>query len=248
VRDASDRPQELDRLPRLGGVLQRGLEMTRLETFADAAFAFAVTLLVISIDTIPRSYAELVGALKGAPAFALSAASIMIFWAGHRRWSRWYGLEDTVTTILTVALVVVVLVYVYPLKIIFSALMAWLTGGWLPSEFEVRSLGELRGIFVIYGLGFSLLAGTIAMLYARALSAAAALQLDALEQLRTIEELAAWATVALTGVLAAIAAAVVPGRFTPYTGFLYFTLFFTPWLVGRAVTRRTRGAETEPAG
>ena len=28
--------------------------MTRLETFTDAAFAFAVTLLAISIDEIPR--------------------------------------------------------------------------------------------------------------------------------------------------------------------------------------------------
>jgi hypothetical protein len=38
-------PENLDALPRLGGFRLRGLEMNRLETFIDAAFAFAVTLL-----------------------------------------------------------------------------------------------------------------------------------------------------------------------------------------------------------
>jgi uncharacterized membrane protein len=33
----------------------RGENMTRIETFVDAAFAFAFTMLVISIDEIPRS-------------------------------------------------------------------------------------------------------------------------------------------------------------------------------------------------
>lgn len=32
------------------GFRLRGLDMTRIETFTDAAFAFALTLLVISID------------------------------------------------------------------------------------------------------------------------------------------------------------------------------------------------------
>ncbi len=56
-----------------------------LETFLDAAFAFATTMLVISIGDIPSSYAELIEALKGTPAFAMSFAAIMIFWLGHRR-------------------------------------------------------------------------------------------------------------------------------------------------------------------
>ena len=38
----------------------RGEAMTRTEVFVDAAFAFAVTMLVISIDQIPQSVPELI--------------------------------------------------------------------------------------------------------------------------------------------------------------------------------------------
>ena len=47
-------------LPTEQGMRLRGLAMTRIETFADAAFAFAVTLLVISVDDVPRSFEEMV--------------------------------------------------------------------------------------------------------------------------------------------------------------------------------------------
>lgn len=40
-------PSDLDPPPRLSGFRLRGLEMARLETFIDAAFAFAITMLVI---------------------------------------------------------------------------------------------------------------------------------------------------------------------------------------------------------
>ncbi len=59
---------------------KRGIEMTRTETFVDAAFAFAVTLLVVSIDSIPESVAELLRALAAVPAFAASFAIIGLFW------------------------------------------------------------------------------------------------------------------------------------------------------------------------
>ena len=50
---ASSLPSDLDALPRLGGFRLRGIEMTRLETFIDAAFAFAITMLVIAAQQIP---------------------------------------------------------------------------------------------------------------------------------------------------------------------------------------------------
>ena len=45
---ASTMPADLDALPRLRGFRLRGMEMTRLETFIDAAFAFAISMLVIA--------------------------------------------------------------------------------------------------------------------------------------------------------------------------------------------------------
>ena len=42
---ASAVPADLDLLPQLRGFRLRGMEMTRLETFIDAAFAFAISML-----------------------------------------------------------------------------------------------------------------------------------------------------------------------------------------------------------
>ena len=70
---------DLDSLPVKNGFRLRGTQMSRLETFADAAFAFAVTLLVISFDQIPTTYEELIGALKSVPAFAASFTIIVMF-------------------------------------------------------------------------------------------------------------------------------------------------------------------------
>ena len=59
-------------LPVKDDVRLRGLEMTRLETFCDAAFAFAVTTRVVSGGDIPTRFAALVVALRDVPAFLTS--------------------------------------------------------------------------------------------------------------------------------------------------------------------------------
>lgn len=221
---------DLARLPGKNGFRLRGLEMTRLETFADAAFAFAVTMLVISIDTIPGNLEELLFALKGVPAFAASFASIALIWAGHNRWSRRYGLEDGLTTLLTLALIFVMLVYLYPLKLVFSALFAWISLGWFPSEFEVNSAREIAILFVIYGSGFALISAIIASLYWRAWHRSTALGLNSLERIYTRAEIAGWTIMSATGLLSALFAWAAPGDSRAFAGFVYFVLMVAmPW-------------------
>lgn len=48
------------------GFRQRGQETTRLEAFVDAAFAFALTLVVISVGDLPKNSEDLIEALKSA--------------------------------------------------------------------------------------------------------------------------------------------------------------------------------------
>ncbi len=145
---------ELDSLTVENQFRLRGLEVTRLDTFIDAAFAFVLTLLVISFDEIPSTYAEMLAAVKRIPAFAASFAILMSFWLAHRRWSRRYGLENSRTILLSLALVLVVLVYVYPLRTIFESMFSGLSGGYLSSSFRIESTDELRGILVFYSVGF----------------------------------------------------------------------------------------------
>ena len=57
--------------------------MTRLETFIDAAFAFAVTMMVIAADRVPDNIDTLLAAFKHVPAFIASVVVLGIFWRGH---------------------------------------------------------------------------------------------------------------------------------------------------------------------
>jgi uncharacterized membrane protein len=206
------------------GFRLRGLEMSRLETFADAAFAFALTLLVISVDTIPESYDELIFALKGVPAFAASFASIAFLWIAHRKWSRRYGLEDLPSTLITLCLIFVMLVYVYPLKMVFSGLFAWLSGGWLPATFTVTSASELAGLFIVYGIGFGVVMSIFALLYGRALRIADTLELNPIERMETRVDVVMSLILAGTGMTSALFAWLVPPALGVWAGFIYMTL------------------------
>ncbi|NNF08026.1 MAG: DUF1211 domain-containing protein [Candidatus Eisenbacteria bacterium] len=197
--------------------------MTRLETFVDAAFAFAITLLVISVGSVPKSLSELVLALKAAPSFLVSFVLIMMVWMGHRKWSRRFGLEDTVTTLLSLGLVFLMLVYVVPLRSMASALLHFASAGYFPSELSIEGPEELAGLFVIYGFGSFGVSGAIALLYARA-KAARELQLNELEVVLTHEEIASWTTMALTGLVSALLALLAPAKLGVWAGFVYPTL------------------------
>src|SRR2546422_6805165 len=129
VEIASTMPADLDALPRLGGFRLRGMEMTRLETFIDAAFAFAITMLVIAAERIPDDIETLLAAFKNVPAFIASIIVLGIFWRGHWLWSRRYGLEDGISILISWAMIVTILLYMYPLKAIFSSMWFLLSGG-----------------------------------------------------------------------------------------------------------------------
>ena len=216
--------KEIANLPVQNDFHLRGLDTTRLETFTDAAFAFAITMLVISVGDIPRSYEELITALKAVPAFLASFSAIMLFWAGHRKWSRRFGLEDNKSMLFSFALIFIMLVYVYPLRLLFSALFAWISTGWLPSEFVLKDIDELLGLFVVYGIGFAAMATTMVFLYKHPLSIHKELYLSQLEILVVQAEIKIWFTLAVTGLLSAIFASVFPPWIAVWAGFVYTTL------------------------
>ena len=203
----------------------RGLEVTRLDTFIDAAFAFVLTLLVISFDAIPSSHAEMLVAVKRIPAFAASFAMLMMFWLQHRRWSRRYGLENSRTVFYSLALIFVVLVYVYPLRTIFEGMFSSLTGGYLPASFLVETYNELRMMFVFYSVGFFAMSLLISQLYRAAIHKSNSLALNKIEQRKTRLHMHAWTLAASLGLLSILLALFLPDAWVTASGYIYLGLF-----------------------
>src|SRR3981081_1115247 len=148
-------PENLDSLPRLRGFRLRGMEMTRLETFIYAAFAFAISMLVIAAHQLPDNIQPLLAAFKNVPTFFCSIAVLGIFWRGHWLWSRRYGLEDGASILISWAMIVTILIFIYPLKAIFGAMWYLLSNGQVGQPFSLHTTeAQLRTIFVIYALGW----------------------------------------------------------------------------------------------
>lgn len=191
--------EKLRKLPERGGYRIRGEAMTRIEVFSDAAFAFAVTMLVISLSSIPQNFDELVLAIKGIPSFAASFAIMMVIWIQHRRWGQRFGLDDGVSTLLTLTLVFLVLVFVYPLKLMIDLMFFGMSGGWFPFDFEISSTAEVAGLVAFYSLGFCMVASIQLGLYYRASCKAKDLCLSELEKLLVLKEQLILLVQAVTG-------------------------------------------------
>lgn len=222
------------------GIRPRGADAHRLETFVDAAFAFALTLLVISFDEVPGSYDELLQALRGAPAFLASFAIIVMVWFAHHRWSRDFGLSDPPSVLISLLLVFVVMVYVYPLRAMMSTAMNQITGGWAPSNFAIESVDEVRGLFTIYGAGFTATTACIGLLYLRALRSAEKLALTPYEKALTSVDVIAWAIVSGMGVVSIVLAATLPDHLLAIAGWVYSALGILVPLITTSLMRRAR--------
>jgi uncharacterized membrane protein len=230
------------------GFLLRGADMTRIETFTDAAFAFALTLLVISNDPL-ASVSDLSQNLKLIPVFLMSGAILMMFWWGHHSWSRRYGLDDGPTVLLSILFVFTMLVYVYPLRMVFGTFMSLVSRTGLPlhhASFELENSNDLNTLFVIYGVGFVLMSLLLAALTWHAWRQRDALQLDAREQLLTRAYLNSWLILAAVGTASIVMALVFPANWLGAPGWAYALLSVIMPLYGKQSDRRL--AELEKGG
>lgn len=212
---------QLASLPREDGFRLRGQQVTRLETFVDAAFAFALTLLVIFFETLPTTYDELREALRRVPTFMMCFVLLAMFWAAHNRWSRRFGLDDVASTIWSLGLVLVMLVYVYPLRMVVSSGLWLVSGGFVPTELVLTGPGavyDLLWAFIIYGVGFGAMSLTLWLLNRHALRCAGPLGLDAIERHDLGTEIGVQAILTGSAAMSILAAAallwVPPDRFT----------------------------------
>lgn len=135
---------------------------SRLDNFTDAAFAFAVTLLVIGGSEAPTSAVMLSAAMAEVPAFAIGFAIVAMFWFAHVRWRSYRGEGDWRSALLSVLLVFLVLIYIQPLRAMARSFSTFLGGSGTPFE------GRIGDLFFVYGLGFIAMAATTAALFLEA--------------------------------------------------------------------------------
>jgi uncharacterized membrane protein len=226
---ASAVPHDLDALPRLRGFRLRGLEMTRLETFVDATFAFAITTLVIAGERAPDDIASVLTAFNNVPAFGASILLLSIFWRGHWLWSRRYGLEDGFSIAISWALIFTMLISVYPLKVVFNGMFYALSGRVVGQPLRIQSWIEARQLFAAFALGFTAIATEILLLNLRAWRLRDALRLNQRERILTLSQVIGWGVPVTVGLTSLLLAMTLPNKLIAWSGWIYFSiLFLTP--------------------
>ena len=225
-------------------------EVSRIEGFSDAVFAFAITLLVVSLE-VPRTFDELLHAIRSFPAFAVSFALLFQVWWRHYKFFRSYDLEDSYVIAWTGVLLFVVLFYVYPLKFVWSLAFAQIQG--VEVGDSVITLQQVPVLFAIYGVGVICVFSILALLYHHAYRLRDALGLTREETLEAKVNVyrnigvASWGVLSI--IVAAIAAVSAP-QFVGLAGYVYTGIGLSEWALGTyegRERRRLSRADTSPA-
>jgi len=236
-----------DRLPaaprREANFRWRGNDVSRVEALADAVFGFAVTLLVVALE-VPKTYEGLMDVVRGFPAFIICFALLMLFWNAHYRYHRRYGLEDVFTRVITMAILVLVLFFVYPLKFLFTFVTVNMFGITMADPPTLDALWQIDSLYFIYGAGFAGTWGLYAALYAHAWAKREALDLDPVELLHTRAALNENLIYVIVCMMSIVLAAATTSNGAP--GFVYFLLgplqAANGWWFGRRIQAASKRA------
>jgi uncharacterized membrane protein len=217
----------------------RAREVSRLEAFSDVIFGFALSLIVISLE-VPKTYEALIETMRGILPFSFCFLIFIGLWLEHHEFFKRYALADKTTVILNMALLFVILFYVYPLKFMFVLMAKEIIG-----ETVRMSVPQAQTLFTIYGIGFTAVNWLLAAMYWHAYRQSDALQLNAVERIDTRESIYDALLTGVFGILSIILA------FTAIqlAGVVYFLLFIpktaVPWVMG-VKRKKTEEALSSP--
>jgi uncharacterized membrane protein len=201
----------------------RSREVSRLEGLSDAVFGFAITLLVVSLE-VPNTFDELLGMMRGFVAFGASFAVLIMIWYEHYTFFRRYGFEDLWIIALNSALLFVVVLYIYPLKFMFSAVIGQLLFRVVGGPKIPLAWSDAPALMTLYSVSIIAVFALLALMYLHAYRNRVRLGLDEAEVILTRQSIAAhgiWIAIALL----AIAISYIGGpRWVPIAGFSYALL------------------------
>lgn len=195
----------------------RHREVSRLEGFSDAVFGFALTLLVVSLET-PRSSTDLRTMMGSFVPFALMFAMVCWIWYEHNVFFRRYGLQDAWTIFLNAVLLFVVLFYVYPLRFLTTVLVGQF---FMPAD-AVPDITRSDGQFVMfmYSLGVLVIFAAFSLLHRHAWRQRTALGLSAAE-LMTLRYSTRSHLISMSIAMVSLALAFLFPRDSQYSGWIY---------------------------
>lgn len=192
----------------------RSHEVGRIEAFTDAVFAFAVTLLIVSLE-VPDSFDKLIHDLLGFVPFGLGFLFLFHIWGHQHRFFRRFGLHDDYTNTLNAILIFVILYFVYPLKFLASFLVKMV--------FEQKFIMEPTEVYklmILYSAGFVLVYVLLALMYVHALKRRGQLDLSEAEVFETRTTLYDHLTMICFG-LASILLAIILPQAPFFSGIIY---------------------------
>jgi hypothetical protein len=227
----------------------RSHEPSRLETFSDAVFAFAVTLIIVSLE-VPKTFTELFETMKGTVSFAACFATLFQIWNQQNIFFRRYGLNDGLTVAFNGMLLFVVLVYAYPLKFLFGLLFfdnAYTVNG---HTHQMISTLQTPTLMLIYGAGYTAINLLFFLMYAAAKKHSAVLKLKPAELFETQTVAYLYLILTMIGVSAMLLAWLLPVEYAGFSGFFYSLIGFAYWIwygYRGKISRKKFGPVTEPA-
>ncbi len=169
----------------------RGEEQTRIETFSDAVFALAVTLLVLS-STVPTTFDQLMESFINIIPFGICITLLMMIWFQHYIFFIRYGFKDVKIVVINTFLLFLILTYIYPLKFLFQMLVqlyfSLISGDQAGVDLiftDVIQPDQMASLMIIYGLGAAAVFGTLGMMYVLAYKRREDLKLTKIETFHT---------------------------------------------------------------
>ena len=128
----------------------------RVEAFSDGVFAFAATLMVVSLD-LNQSFVLMESKVSSFISFGVSFFVLVMLWKVHYNFFRRTDYMDDWIITFNAILLFVVLYYVFPLKSLVNSLLGK----------EPITMEGLSSLFQMYSAGFLMIFLCLALMYFR---------------------------------------------------------------------------------
>jgi len=210
----------------------RGADVSRVETLFDGVIALAMTLVIVSLE-VPERFDDLAESFRRLPAFAACFFILVMFWYYHFIFHRRYGLENFPIVALNAVHVFLVLIYVYPMKFLYTGLFdhrqVVMRADDYPTLMRMFSFGWI-GIFAVFVL-----------MYLYAYRQREVLRLNAAERWITCQEISAHSLHVFVGIMS-VGVTLLDRKLLPFAGLIYFLIGplqgLNGWLFGRRLDEK----------